>query len=319
MNPTLDSARLSSEYDSVVGRVFDIQRFSTQDGPGIRTTVFLKGCPLHCAWCHNPEGLHPQASISYSPDRCIACGECVDACTEGCHQVGVQADLLPSHTYERRDCRSCGDCASVCPAGAMKLIGREVSVGDVLAEVLEDRPFYAHSGGGITLSGGEPLAQVDFAIALLKAARKEGLHCCVETSGYATWDRLCRLLPLVDLFLYDYKETDPERHRQYTGQTNEAILKNLHSLHDGGANIQLNCPVIPGFNDREDHLAGIAALVESLPRLRAVRLLPYHSLGSDKLKRLGLPLQLGALGKLNYETMERWLRVLRQNGVHVMN
>jgi len=319
MNLVTNTSRLSTEYDSVVGRVFNIQRFSTQDGPGIRTTVFLKGCPLHCAWCHNPEGLSPQTSIAYSPDKCIECGECVAACLNGCHKIGEQSVLSPSHTYERRGCRTCGSCASVCPAGAMELIGRDVSVAEVLAEVLEDKPFYAHSGGCITLSGGEPLAQIDFAVALLKAARKEGLHCCVETSGHATWDRLCQLLPLVDLFLYDYKETDPERHRQYTGKTNEAILKNLHSLHDSGAQIQLNCPVIPGFNDRDDHLAGIAALTESLPRLRAVRLLQYHPLGSDKLKRLGLPLQPGALGKLNNETIERWLRVLRQRGIHALN
>jgi pyruvate formate lyase activating enzyme len=201
----------------------------------------------------------------------------------------------------------------------MELIGREVSVGDVLAEVLEDRPFYALSGGGITLSGGEPLAQVDFAVALLRAARKEGLHCCVETSGHTTWDRFQRLLPVVDLFLYDYKETDPERHRLYTGQTNEAILKNLHSLHDSGAQIQLNCPVIPGFNDRNDHLAGIAALVKSMPRLRAVRLLPYHPLGTGKLKRLGLPPLPSAPGKRNDETIERWLRVLREQGVPALN
>jgi pyruvate formate lyase activating enzyme len=201
----------------------------------------------------------------------------------------------------------------------MELIGREVSVGDVLAEVLEDRPFYSHSGGGITLSGGEPLAQFEFALALLRAARKEGLHCCVETSGHTTWDRLNRLLPFVDLFLYDYKETDPERHRRYTGQTNETILKNLHSLHDGGAQIQLNCPVIPGFNDRDDHLAGIAALAQSLPKLAAVRLLPYHPLGTDKLKRLGLPHPSFASGKHNNEMIERWLCVLREQGVPVLN
>jgi pyruvate formate lyase activating enzyme len=201
----------------------------------------------------------------------------------------------------------------------MELIGREVSVGDVLAEVLEDRPFYALSGGGITLSGGEPLAQFDFALALLIAARKEGLHCCVETSGHTTWDHLCRLLPVVDLFLYDYKESDPERHRQYTGQTNETILKNLHSLHDSGAQIQLNCPVIPGFNDRDDHLAGIAALAESMPRLRAVRLLPYHPMGSDKLKRLGLPHMPIGSGKLEDAKIKRWRNVLREQGVHVLN
>jgi pyruvate formate lyase activating enzyme len=192
-------------------------------------------------------------------------------------------------------------------------------VEDVLAEVLEDQPFYGLSGGGITLSGGEPLSQVDFAFALLRAARKQGLHCCVETSGYTTWDRLKRLMPEVDLFLFDYKETDPERHRHYTGQSNEVILENLHSLYDSGAQIQLNCPVIPGFNDRDDHLAGIAALAQSLPRLRAVRLLSYHPLGAGKLNRLGMQPPPRAPGRTNGEKIDHWINVLRERGVQVLN
>lgn len=315
-----ESSRPSAGASLAAGRVFDIQRFSTEDGPGIRTTVFLKGCPLRCAWCHNPEGLSAQPSISYSPGKCIDCGECVAVCATGSHRIEKgQSGSSPSHTYSRENCESCGRCTKSCPTHALELLGRELTVEEVLAEVLEDRAFYPHSGGGLTLSGGEPLAQVDFAIALLDAARKEGLHCCVETSGFATWSRFSRLLPVVDLFLYDYKETDPARHREYTGQSNEIILENLHALHDSGAAIELDCPIVPGFNDREDHLAGIIGLARSLPRLRGVRLLPYHPLGRDKLKRLGLPPLTPEPGAVGAAKIASWIGRLRGHGVQVLN
>jgi len=199
-------------------------------------------------------------------------------------------------------------------------VGRRMTVGEVMKEVLRDRPFYRTSGGGITISGGEPLAQIEFTVALLSAARLEGVHRCIETSGFASWERFAPLLPLVDLFLFDFKETLPERHRELTGQSNEVILRNLHALHDAGARIQLQCPIVPGFNDREDHLAGIAALALSLPKLAGVQLLPYHPLGKSKLERFGLrpavelPNEPFSLARL-----DQCAGRLREQGVPVLN
>ena len=195
---------------SPVGTIFGIERFCTRDGPGIRTTVFFKGCPLHCAWCHNPEGLRKQNSISFAEEACIFCGQCIKECEHGAHQVTDTGGDTPGlHVYDHIRCAGCGRCARVCPAGALEVVGRHVSVGEVMREVLKDRPFYLRSGGGLTLSGGEPTAQIEFALALLEAAKSEELHCCIETSGFSSWKNFAQLLPLVDLFLFDYK--DPMR------------------------------------------------------------------------------------------------------------
>jgi pyruvate formate lyase activating enzyme len=193
-----------------------------------------------------------------------------------------------------------------------------VSVEDVLREVLQDRPFYSRSGGGLTLSGGEPTAQIEFALALLEAAKGEGLHCCIETSGYSSWHNFARLLPLVDLFLYDYKESDTRRHLSYVGKSNDVILQNLKALHDHGAKIQLQCPIMPSYNDREDHLQAICAVAKALPGLTGVRLLAYHPLGIDKLRRLGFPDGEGALGTPNSDELSRWTRVLTQQGIRIV-
>ena len=190
------------------GMVFDIQRFSIHDGPGIRTTVFLKGCPLRCRWCHNPEGIPPEPMLSFTPSRCVGCGRCLEACPRKAHQ-----NRGGEHTLDRSLCQVCGRCAEACCSGALEIVGKRMSVEEVLREVLSDRAFYETSGGGMTLSGGEPLLQGDFCEALLGEAKRQGLHCCVETSGLATWELIDRLRPLVDLWLYDLKETDAQQHR----------------------------------------------------------------------------------------------------------
>jgi pyruvate formate lyase activating enzyme len=305
-----------------MGRVFDIQRFSIHDGPGIRTTVFLKGCPLRCLWCHNPEGISPTPAISFLPERCIGCGECAHTCVHGAHMVerNPTDGLAVTHVYDRGRCEACGKCTQLCDTNALECVGRFMTVEDVMKEVQEDKPFYASSGGGLTISGGEPLAQINFTTALLDAARKSGIHRSIETSGFASWERFKRVTPLVNLFLYDFKETDPERHVQYTGQSNKIILQNLRALHDSGARIQLQCPVVPGFNEREDHFAGIAALARSLPRLAGVQLLPYHPLGKSKLERFGLTADVNlANAPMPPARLEHWVRWLLEKGVQVLN
>lgn len=262
------------------GRIFQIQRFSIQDGPGIRTTVFLKGCPLHCLWCHNPESRSPRHQLFFSPAQCIGCGACIECCPQHAHQMedGV-------HVLDREACVVCGACAEHCYSGALEFIGRDMTVDEVIAEVLKDRPFYETSGGGMTLSGGEPLAQFEFSRALLAAARGNGMHTCVETSAFAPFEHLAALRP--DLFYIDCKETDPARHLEYTGVALAPIVENLTRLDALGALTVLRCPIIPGLNAREDHFRAIAELANSLQHIKEVHLLPYHPLGRSKLERLG--------------------------------
>lgn len=262
------------------GRIFDIQRFSIHDGPGIRTAVFLKGCPMDCLWCHNPEGIAAGKDILFSPEKCIGCGYCLRVCGHKAHKL-----IDGRHVLDRSLCKSCGACARECYSGAIEAAGREVEVGEVINVVMRDRPFYDTTGGGMTLSGGEPLAQADFCEALLREAGARGLHRCVETSGYADFTVIERMRGLTDLFLYDIKDSDDKRHRQLTGVSNGPILDNLKRLHALGARIVLRLPLIPGQNVRDGHFEAVAALVKSLPGLCGVEMLPYHRLGVSKLRR----------------------------------
>lgn len=267
---------------SVEGVVFNLQRFCVDDGPGIRTTVFLKGCPLRCAWCHNPESNAAVPQLLFSPDKCIGCGACVSGCPHGLHGITPRG-----HVFRREGCVGCGACAAVCYADALELCGRTVTVEEVLGAVMEDREFYQNSGGGMTISGGEPLAQHRFTAALARAARAQGIHVCVETSGYGSQEALEAVAACTDLFLFDFKIADEAQHIRYTGVSNRPILENLERLSELGANVVLRCPIIPDVNFTDAHFAAIAALAERMPHVCQVDLLPYHPLGLSKAGRLG--------------------------------
>ena len=270
------------------GIIFDIQRFSLHDGPGIRTTVFLKGCPLRCLWCHNPESQRRQPEIAYFANRCQDCGDCINACP-----TGAQAWQNDRHIFERGLCQpgicssSTFPCTVACSFDALKRTGTEQTVEEVLEVVLRDRSYFQQSNGGLTLSGGEPLAQPFFIRDLLTAARANGLHSCIETSGYASQSVLFSLVGLVDLWLFDYKATDPSNHRQLTGLSNEVILQNLAFLVEQGCAIQLRCPLVPGVNDTEAHLRGIAELTRKYPSIQAVEIMAFHATAAEKYTRYG--------------------------------
>jgi pyruvate formate lyase activating enzyme len=298
------------------GLIFDIQRFSIHDGPGIRTTVFFKGCPLRCLWCHNPEGISPRRHLSFVPAHCIGCGYCVRVCPRQVHVM----DPEKGHLLRRERCLVCGECTRQCYAKALEVVGREVSVAEVLSEVLRDRAFYETSGGGMTLSGGEPLMQIEFTAALLRAARAEGLHTVVETCGHVPWEHLERVLADVNLFLYDVKETDPERHVRFTGVPSALIQGNLRTLHARGGKIIVRLPIIPGLNDRLDHFAAVAELAHELPGLLGFEIMPYHRLGTAKRERMGLSEEGGHdFAAPEPEQVAAWAKDLRSRGVKVLN
>lgn len=286
------------------GLVFDIKKFAINDGPGIRTAVFLKGCPLHCIWCHNPESQKTSPEIFFMPDKCIGCGWCFSVCPRKCH---VAAD---THVFDRTNCIRCGKCTEKCYAGALELVGRSRSAEDVLAEVMKDEMFYRTSGGGLTVSGGEPMLQFDFTLELLRAAKEKGLHVCLDTCGYADPEKYRAVMPYVDLFLYDVKSTDSALHRKVTGVLNELILSNLRMIDGAGKSIFLRCPLVPGINDREDLLTGIADLANSLGHVEEITVEPYHPLGMSKFSHLGEKPALDMPEFAGDEDVKKWISII---------
>jgi len=264
------------------GVVFDVQHFTLHDGPGIRTSVFLQGCPLRCVWCHNPEGCSRDGLLSCLPERCIGCGACAAVCEK--NALALRATRIYA---DREKCIRCGVCACICPTRALEWSGRQVTVSSLLPELLQDRLFFMRSSGGVTLTGGEPFYQAAFTIALLHACKEAGLHTAVETSGYCEKGILVDALPFTDLFLYDIKETNPLLHQKYVGAPLQPILDNLETLVTHHVRMILRCPIIPGMNERESHLKALAAL--SSRYAVPCQLLPYHALGESKRRRFGLP------------------------------
>jgi pyruvate formate lyase activating enzyme len=264
------------------GRIFNIQRFSTHDGPGIRTVVFFKGCPLRCDWCHNPESQGAEAEVFYSPNLCCGCRACAQACPQGAHRFEDGR-----HVHDRARCVRCLRCGETCPAGALEPVGRTVTVAQVLADICKDRVFFEESRGGLTLSGGEPAFQPEFALALLRGARDAGIATCVETSGCASAETFRAMAALTDLFLWDVKDTDAARHLAHTGVTPEALLDNLRLVDRLGAPSILRCILLKGVNLEPRHLDRLAAIFHELRHCSGVELLPYQPLGQAKAERLG--------------------------------
>lgn len=291
--------------------VFDIQRYSLHDGPGLRTNVFLKGCGLNCRWCSNPEAIQPQPEIAFFDRTCFLCGDCVPVCPDAAISNGN------GHiSWNRSKCNQCGRCAEVCSSRSFSLIGREMTAEAVVAEVLRDVAFY-NGHGGLTLTGGEPTMQPEFAEAVLRLSKEEGLHTAMETCGAVRWQNIERLLPYLDLVLFDLKQIDPEVHRQFTGASNTLILDNLRRTAEAGANLVVRVPLIPGFNAERESLIAIAEFVQSLQTVHEIHLLAYHTLGKAKYRALGLPYPMEQYPPMKEAEAEAWASVFREYGFTV--
>lgn len=268
---------------TVKGIIFDIKRFAVHDGPGIRTTLFLKGCPLRCCWCHNPEGLIQEPQLAYYSHKCINCGECVTVCPTGAHDVADR-----KHIFLREKCTACGQCEATCLGKALKLYGCEISVETAVEMVLDDKAFYKKSGGGCTLSGGEPLLQAEFCVEVFKVLKSKDIHCAIDTCGSVGWDCFEKVLPYTDMFLFDLKQIDAQSHIEYVGRSNKLILENLRKLSQQNVSIEIRIPVIPGFNSDKKSIAAFGEFLSGLDNITTVKLLAYHDLARSKFTALGL-------------------------------
>ncbi len=305
-----------------------IQRFSLDDGPGIRTTVFLKGCNLRCDWCHNPECIAAGKSLQFLARSCTGCGTCVRVCRNGVHHI----DDTGKHTIERKKCTACGECEYHCPASAITIIGGTYTPEELLTELLKDKAFFETSGGGVTFSGGEPLLHADFLCTVAKAAKREGLHIGVDTAGNVPYQNFELILPYVDLFLYDIKFFNPEKHRRAAGADNTRIKDNVQRLsyavsdkasedHGGQAptkertKIIIRTAVIKGYNNDLEEIKDMADFLSGLPSLEHIELLPFHTYGIGKYETLGLESRVKETAPLAPEFMEKALSIYREKGL----
>lgn len=262
-------------------KIFDVKRFAVHDGDGIRTTVFFKGCPLKCVWCHNPEGIGYKPQLAYYKNKCVSCGECVNICYQNAHSLKNGL-----HIFQRENCISCGKCVSTCLSEALTIYGKDVTIDELMPLLLEDKAFYKTSGGGITLSGGECLSQANFCAELLKKLKVENIHTAVDTCGFVSKEAISKVIPYTDIFLYDIKAIDEDVHIRCTGHKNKPILENLKYIDSCGKNIEIRIPYVPNYNDNQ--IEKIAAFLNEIKNITKIRLLSYHNYAGSKYNSLGM-------------------------------
>lgn len=297
-----------SKYDKVKGLIFNIQRYSIHDGPGIRTLVFMKGCPLRCVWCDNPESHEKYPEVIVYPDKCISCGKCLESCPVG---AVTEENLL-----NRELCTGCGKCVDICPAGARKLIGKYLEVKEVLKEVKKDSAFYKNSGGGIAVGGGEPGLQAVFLEEFFKECRALGIDIVLETCGYCKFEDLRRILKFVSLIYYDIKLMDEKEHQKFTGVSNQLILENARKISSElKIPMIVRIPIVPGLNDSEENIKATAEFVTTLDSVKEIQLLPYHALGAYKYGQLGREYTLSEVKPPSEEEMQRLKRIIESYSV----
>jgi pyruvate formate lyase activating enzyme len=276
------------------GITFKIKRFSVHDGPGIRTSVFLKGCPLNCIWCHSPEGISSEISIWYDQRMCIACGDCVRSCNVKALDLVTQPEpeSQPYISINHKLCTLTGDCVHVCPTGAIEFTGTKTSVSSVIDEIIKDILYYRMSGGGVTLTGGEPLFQSDFSAEILEACRKRKIHTAIETSLFCERETLSRISDFVDMFIIDMKISDPVQHTRYTGKSNESIMENFRYIAKSGKQIIVRIPMIEGITDSEENINAIQEFVKKTDSRIPIEHIPYNPLAENNYKKLNVPFLL---------------------------
>jgi pyruvate formate lyase activating enzyme len=306
------SDKLAEKAKSSSGTLFNIQRFSIQDGPGIRTLIFLKGCPLRCLWCCNPESQSAKLDLIYKKDKCLSCYRCIDVCPDDAISKGLQGKIV----IDRDLCTHCGECAKECYVGALEMVGEKKTVDEVMNEIMKDITMFRNSGGGVTLSGGEVTTQPDFAAAILKECKLIGIHTAIETCGFTVWGAFEMILPYTDLFLFDLKQMNADKHKELTGQSNEVIIENFKRIKQAGKQIIARIPLIPGLNTSSSNIEELGVFLQE-NKIDDVHLLPYHQLGVNKYTNLDREYKLNSVSTNLDEDLDKISDLLGSFGLNI--